>query len=153
MVITVDAQIGILLEERGIRLSDIQKAVAYAKETGNLFKNRTTGHHLTYHRPSKTTYWVECGREENVCRIFNAYSHRMKILEGFNMPAKPKDEGIDWVCVKCDALLEPATVKLTYLDETFAADIPACPSCQRVFVSEKNAVEKMALAEKMLEDK
>jgi len=49
--------------------------------------------------------------------------------------------------------LERATVKLTYLDETFGVDLPSCPSCQRVFVSEENALQKMALAEKMLEDK
>jgi hypothetical protein len=75
----------------------------------------------------------------------------MKILEGFNMPPKVKRAATDWSCLKCSVSLELATVKLTYLDETFAADTLACPSCQRVFVSETDAVGKMAPAEKMLE--
>jgi hypothetical protein len=77
----------------------------------------------------------------------------MRILEGYNLPSKKPPQECDWVCVRCDAPLEFAVVKLAYLDETFAADIPSCPSCQRVFVSEENAVVKMALAERMLEDK
>ncbi len=153
MIIQIDPEIAGLIEERGITPSDIQKVIAYAKETRNLFGDRTTGHHLAYHRPSKVTYWVECGQEEGACRIFNVYSHRMRILEGFNLPTKAKKEDTDWLCMKCNTRLEPATVKLTYLNETFAMTIPACPSCQRVFVSEKDAVERMAPAEKMLEDK
>jgi predicted RNA-binding Zn-ribbon protein involved in translation (DUF1610 family) len=75
-----------------------------------------------------------------------------KDLMGAGVPAKRK-ETAEWACVKCGLALELATVKLAYLDETFGADIPACPSCGRVYVSESDAVEKMALAEKMLEDK
>ncbi|MBT0894439.1 DNA-binding protein [Geobacter hydrogenophilus] len=69
------------------------------------------------------------------------------------MPSKKEPEEIGWLCAKCDLPLELAAVKLTYLDETFVVDLPACPSCQRVLVSEENAVGKMALAEQMLEDK
>ena len=77
----------------------------------------------------------------------------MKILEGFNLPSKKEPVETGWLCASCDLPLAVATVKLTYLDETFAADLPACPSCQRVLVTEENAVVKMALAERMLEDK
>jgi hypothetical protein len=77
----------------------------------------------------------------------------MEILEGFNMPPKAMKKDPEWLCVECGAFLEMATVKLTYLDETFAAETLACPSCRRVFVSEADAVDKMAPAEKMLEDK
>ncbi len=149
----VDPQIGSMLDKRGIRIVDIQQVIAFAVSAGEVFTNKYSGHSLSYHRPVKTTYWVEFGREESSFRVFSAYSHRMEILEELNMPAKPKDEDIEWLCAKCDKSLEWATVKLVYLDETFAVDIPACPSCQRVFVSENNAAEKMALAEKMLEDK
>jgi hypothetical protein len=145
--------IGMLLEERGIRGEDIRRVIAYAEQTRKIFRNSTTGHCLACHRASKITYWVEYGREGDSCRIFGAYSHRMEILEGFNMPSKQKETISEWLCVECDIFLELATVKLTYLDETFAAETPACPSCQRVFVSEADAVDKMALAEKMLEDK
>jgi hypothetical protein len=77
----------------------------------------------------------------------------MKILHGFNLPSKKEQTSTDWHCTACALPLELATVKLAYLDETFAVDIPACPACQRVFVSEEQAVAKMALAERMLEDK
>jgi hypothetical protein len=150
--IEADPKIGVLLEGRGIRVEDIQKVIAYAEVTKNFFTNSSTGHSLACRRPSKTTYWAEYGREADFYRIYSAYSHRMEILEGFNMPAKLM-KTMDWFCNKCGVPLELATVKLSYLDETFAADTPACPSCQRVFVSEEDAVEKMALAEKMLEDK
>ena len=77
----------------------------------------------------------------------------MKLLHGFNMPPKKAEAGTGWLCSACDVSLETATVKLAYLDETFAVDLPACPCCQRVFVSEEQAMRKMALAERMLEDK
>jgi hypothetical protein len=152
VTIEVEPQIGPRLEERGIRAEDIQKVIARAEATKNVFRNITTGHNIACYRSSKTTFWVEYGRVGDLYRIYNAYSHRMEILEGFNLPAKLK-KSTDWVCLKCGAPLELAIVKLTYLDETFAAETPACPSCQSVFVSEKDAVEKMTLAEKMLEDK
>jgi hypothetical protein len=151
--IEMDPDIGKLLEERGIKSEDIRKAVAAAEPMKNLFRNTATGHILAYHRPSKITYWVEYGREGDFYRIYRAYSHRMEILEGLNMPAKQKETNSEWLCMRCGILLELATVKLSYLDEIFAAETPACPSCQRVLVSEADAVEKMALAEKMLEDK
>jgi hypothetical protein len=143
----------VLLEERGIKSEDIRKTIAAAEQMKNLFRNSATGHTLAYHRPSKISYWVEYVREGDIYRICRAYSHRMVILEGFNLPAKQKKTLPEWLCVECSISLELATVKLTYLDETFAAETPACPSCQRVFISESDAVEKMALAEKMLEDK
>jgi hypothetical protein len=150
--IEIDPRIGELLEDRGIREEDIRQVISYAKETMNASSHSITGHQLAYYRPSRVTYWVEYEQKGDIHRIHKAYLHRMLILEGFNMPAKLKQR-TDWLCLKCGVHLELATVKLTYLDETFTADIPACPSCQRVFVSEENAIEKMALAEKMLEDK
>jgi hypothetical protein len=145
-------QIEALLEERAIKAEDIQKVIAYAEMTGNIYVNSVTGHYISYHKPSTTTYWVEYGHEGDLCRIYSAYSHRMVILEGFSTPANRKEKS-DWLCLKCKVQLEISTVKLTYLDETLVADIPACPSCKRVYVSEETALQKMAVAEKMLEDK
>ncbi|HMK65991.1 MAG TPA: DNA-binding protein, partial [Thermodesulfobacteriota bacterium] len=59
----------------------------------------------------------------------------------------------DWACGKCDKLLEWVTVKLQYLDQTFETDIPACPFCQGVLISEELAVGKMTMVEMLLEDK
>ncbi|MGD0229803.1 MAG: DVU_1557 family redox protein [Syntrophorhabdales bacterium] len=148
----IASEVELTLERRAIRAEDIRKVLVRALETGEVYMHGVTGHYLAYDRPSSTTYWVEYGLEDGSYRIYNAYSHRMEILHGFNMPAKRK-EAAEWTCVKCGLVLELATVKLAYLDETFGVDIPACPSCGRAYVSESDAVGKMALAEKMLEDK
>ena len=141
-----------LLEQRGIREEDVRQTLS-ATDSWQLFHlNPVTGRRLAYVNSPKITYWVEYAPEEGSYRIFNAYSHRMKILEGFNLPSK-KEEESDWICAKCNVQLALATVKLAYLDETFAADLPSCPVCQRVLVSEENATVKMAMAERMLEDK
>lgn len=142
-----------LLDERGINEEDLRQVLAFAEREHLFHRSRSTDHQLAYFCPSKVTYWVEYAREEGGVRIFTAYSHRMRILEGYNLPSKKPPQESDWVCVRCSAPLELAVVKLAYLDETFAVDIPSCPSCQRVLVSEENAVVKMALAERMLEDK
>jgi hypothetical protein len=151
--IKIDPQARPLLDERRIAVDEIRKVIEFAESTKYLFTNRVTGHCLGSLNLSNTTYWVEYGRETDSFMVYGAYTHRMKILEGLNMPAKVKSTSTDWACSKCSVPLESVTVKLTYLDETFAADTLACPSCQRVFVSEEDAVEKMAPAEKMLEDK
>ena len=149
----IPSSVGTLLEERGIREEDIHLVLSVA-ECGKLFLvHKDTGRRLAYHTPSKVTYWVEYEPQEGGYIIYNAYSHRMRILHGFNMPSKKAPEETGWLCAACELPLVVATVKLAYLDETFAVDLPACPACQRVFVSEENAVVKMAMAEKMLEDK
>lgn len=148
-----DPQVQELLEERGIREENIRQVLLFA-ESGKAFHLQpATGHCLASCRPDKVTYWVEYLREATGYRIFTAYSHRMKILEGFNLPSKKEPADTGWTCASCDVPLAVATVKLAYMDETFAADLPACPACQRVLVSEEQAVVKMALAERMLEDK
>lgn len=149
----VSTQVQSLLEERGIREEDI-RAVIFCAENGRQFHTHVpTGRRLAYLAPAKVTYWVEYEPEGGGYRIYNAYSHRMRLLHGFNMPSKKARTETDWLCVACGLHLEVATVKLAYLDETFAVDLPACPTCQRVLVNEEQAVVKMALAERMLEDK
>jgi len=148
----IAAEVGEVLEERGIRQEDIQRVIDFAGTTGNVYVNGKTGHCLAYFTPSGTTYWVEFDREGDTYRIHRAYSHRMEILHGFNMAAK-RQETSEWTCTKCGKPLELATVKLKYMEETFGVEIPACPACQRTFVSEEDATGRMRLAEKMLEDK
>jgi len=142
-----------LLEQRGIREEDVRRTLSVTDREQLFHTNKATGHRLAYVISPKVTYWVEYALEEGCYRIFNAYSHRMKILEGFNMPAKKESQETDWLCARCLVPLALATVKLAYLDETFAVELPSCPTCQRVLISEENAVVKMAMAERMLEDK
>ncbi len=151
--LAIDPALAPVVEERRIEIDDIRKVIAHARSTGQVFINMATGHRLACLRPSTTTYWVEYRPKGTTYEIVRAYSHRMMILEGFNLAPKSPGTDPDWLCGACNIPLEQATAKLTYLDETFGADLPSCPSCQRVLVSEENAVQKMLLAEKMLEDK
>ena len=153
MRIRLDPYVEAVLDERRIALDEVRKVIEFAEGANALFTNRITGHALASLSISNTTYWVEYGQEAGLFVIYRAYTHRMKFIEGSNSPPRMKRAATDWACFKCSLPLEWATVKLLYLDEAFAADTPACPRCQRVLVSEKDAVEKMALAEKMIEDK
>jgi hypothetical protein len=146
-------QVRALLEERGIREENIRQVLSFAQAGKAYHLQPATGRCLASYRPDKVTYWVEYAQEEGGLRIFTAYSHRMKILEGFNLPPKKEQTDLGWICAACDVPLAAATVKLTYMDETFGVDLPACPSCQRVLVTEEQAISKMAVAERMLEDK
>ena len=59
----------------------------------------------------------------------------------------------NWACVRCDAELTPATVRLAYLNSEFEAELMNCPSCHKVFIGEPLALGKMLEVEKSLEDK
>jgi hypothetical protein len=149
----IDPQLQTLLEERGIRQETLWQVISSAEAEKRFHTDPASGHKLAYLSLPQVTYWVEYQKDPQGYTIFSAYSHRMKILEGFNLPPKQAADPLTWRCAACEVALEMARVKLTYLDETFAVDLPACPRCQRVLISEETAVQKMALAEKMLEDK
>ena len=57
------------------------------------------------------------------------------------------------VCVKCDARLVPLKTTFAYLKHEFYVDIPRCPVCGQVYVSEELAKGKMSEVETSLEDK
>lgn len=149
----IQAEVQNLLEERGILEDDIRQVLYVAENPRQFHTHVVTGHRLAYFAPARVTYWVEYAPEEDGYRILSAYSHRMRLLHGYNMPSKKPVTDTGWLCSACELPLVTATVKLAYLDETFAVDLPACPACQRVLVSEEQAVTKMAMAERMLEDK
>jgi len=56
-------------------------------------------------------------------------------------------------CVKCKVRLVPLKTTFTYLKHEFYVDLPRCPSCGQVYVSEELARGKMAEVETSLEDK
>lgn len=65
-------------------------------------------------------------------------------------PAVPPSE---LVCLKCNRPLEIGRVEASYLGQTFPVDLPRCPSCGFVYVSEELALGKMLRVEQALEDK
>lgn len=57
------------------------------------------------------------------------------------------------VCIKCNAQLVLLKTTFFYLKHEFYADIPKCPVCGQVYVSEELAKGRMATVETTLEDK
>lgn len=56
-------------------------------------------------------------------------------------------------CVKCEVCLVSLKTTFKYLKHEFYVDLPRCPVCGQVYVSEELAKGKMAEVETSLEDK
>ena len=59
----------------------------------------------------------------------------------------------DLVCAACDCKLEMGKVEASYLGQRFPVELPRCPSCGYVYVSEELALGRMLKVEQALEDK
>lgn len=57
------------------------------------------------------------------------------------------------MCGKCKVLLKPAKTSLSYLGNNFITELPSCPVCGLVYMSEGLVKGKVAEVEKSLEDK
>jgi transcription initiation factor TFIIIB Brf1 subunit/transcription initiation factor TFIIB len=57
------------------------------------------------------------------------------------------------VCAKCGIPLEPAKTQFGYLGHKFHTDVPRCPECGQVFISEELARGRIVEVETSLEDK
>ncbi len=62
-----------------------------------------------------------------------------------------KEEKI--LCDNCGVELEERKVLLRYLDFEFPADLPCCPQCGQVYISEDLVKGKVSQVEATLEDK
>lgn len=62
-------------------------------------------------------------------------------------------EADHWLCAKCMLPLEVGKVNIGYHWDYFLVDLPRCPNCGQVFISEELAMGKMVEVEEMLEDK
>lgn len=68
------------------------------------------------------------------------------------MNEKPLDE-TGLLCAACRQPLALGKVKATYLGSSFEVELPQCPGCGFVYVSEALAQGKMLQVEQALEDK
>jgi len=64
-----------------------------------------------------------------------------------------RPEDLQWRCDRCDRNLVVGPVNAAYMGHRFTAELPYCPDCGRVLISEHIAMGKMAEVEKLLEDK
>jgi Fe-S oxidoreductase len=69
------------LEARLILDEDLQRVIEHAERTGRRLLKPADGHFVASYRPTAVTYWVEYAPEGDAFVIFNAYSHRMEIVE------------------------------------------------------------------------
>jgi hypothetical protein len=60
---------------------------------------------------------------------------------------------LEWTCRGCGRALEAKTVTVEYMGNQFTAELPMCPGCGFVMISEEVALGKMAEVEQILEDK
>jgi len=59
----------------------------------------------------------------------------------------------EWACNSCGVPLEMSKVEVAYRGSKYPVELPRCPKCGIVFISEELAVGKMAEIERLLEDK
>jgi len=62
-------------------------------------------------------------------------------------------EDSNWKCAKCGLALVPKKTTFEYLGHTFSHEVPVCPRCGAVFISQELAEGRMAEVEEQLEDK
>ena len=57
------------------------------------------------------------------------------------------------ICEKCGKELVMKKTKISYLGNDFEEELPRCPECGQVFISEETALGKMARVEEEFEEK
>lgn len=57
------------------------------------------------------------------------------------------------ICYKCNKELELKRTDFTYLKHTFFTDLPRCPQCGLVYISEELVRGRISEVEMQLEDK
>jgi hypothetical protein len=62
-------------------------------------------------------------------------------------------EDMKWRCERCQCDLVVGPVAVTYMNNRFTTDLPYCPTCNTVLITERVAMGKMAEVEQILEDK
>jgi len=63
------------------------------------------------------------------------------------------EEGRVWKCAKCGVELKETKIVFNYMGRSFGHEVPACPKCGMVFISEELAKGRMAEVEALMEDK
>ena len=57
------------------------------------------------------------------------------------------------ICAKCQVKLAEAKTTFTYMKHVFSAEVPRCPKCGQVYISEELVRGRITQVEMELEDK
>ena len=60
---------------------------------------------------------------------------------------------VEWYCFKCKEKMDPAEVKMVYLEVDGTSEGIRCPKCGVCYIPEDIATDKLARGEKMIENK
>lgn len=60
---------------------------------------------------------------------------------------------MNWICQPCGEVLQPGMVELHYMNNVFKVELPVCPKCSAVLISEDLTLGRMLEVEQLLEDK
>jgi hypothetical protein len=63
-----------------------------------------------------------------------------------------RPDDLAWMCRKCNRPLQVGAVTVEYMGNQFTTELPTCPGCGFVLISEALALGKMAEVEQILED-
>ena len=62
-------------------------------------------------------------------------------------------DGTVWKCNKCGEDLVTKKVVFGYMNRSFSHEVPVCPKCGKVYISQSLAEGRMVEVEEALEDK
>lgn len=144
-----------LLDQRLILDDDVRQVISHAETSGRRLRHADTGDYLAGHKIGSVTYWVQYRPAGGGYAVLNACSHRMDIVAEKITPSVRAGgaEPPPWLCDRCHAALEQASVEIAYLGSAFPVEPFCCRACRLVYIPEELVLNRMAEAEKILEDK
>jgi hypothetical protein len=148
-----------LLDERGIKLKDIQEAVAAAETRGSkLYRADLKDRFLTRAVVGNFNVYVEYSPAGSEFLVHSAYAHRIMLVPfhektGGKEPGEPRNT--EWNCYLCKVGVEEVDdIGLVYRELELPSAIGyRCPNCGFQLLSETLVMTQMFMAEMMLEAK
>ena len=77
----IPPEVATKMEKEFILAEDLQHVIYQAEKTGDKLYVPASDHFIAHYRPSIVTFWVEYSVRGDEFEVFNAYSHRMSIVE------------------------------------------------------------------------
>ncbi len=128
-----------ILEERGIKESDVEEVIA----SGTKIKNGASDV-LSKKRIGDVTYYAMANGDV----VKTAYSHKMSVGAVVNVQSDS-----DWVCLKCNEAAKEGTADVEYMGVSRSGPAIVCPKCGDAWVEEYLATKTVAVAEGLFEAK
>jgi hypothetical protein len=169
-------QVKELLKERGIKKEDVKETIEHGESKKRKFYIPGENRFLGKKKIGNVTMNVEYSAGKKAFDVITAYSHRAELLENTSKPmatslggkadiygedmdelgvggTEKKKLGIPWWCSKCEEKVIPANTEVTFMDIQRSMYTMTCMKCGLSMVEEQNAIQTLAAAEGLLEQK